>query len=511
MKISKIISKKFLALFAIAVTGAAGFFVLGNKTSAAFFGAIYTSTFDGMSTNQNLYPNREAVYLNGGPQNQNANGLPDGTYYFQVTNPSGSVLLSTDMAVCRQLLVSGGKVAGATGPCPHPIGIPNSANGSTPVQLFPFNETPNNGGEYKVWLIRQASNTTVAMDGIHINFSNSNAKTDNFKVEREVCTDCEPTTVTLSGHKFYDANANALDDDGQAVEGVKIKITLTIEGEVQEPVYVFTDANGDWSYGNIPSGAEYVVEEILPETCEPGTYWVQTAPVADSEGNQRYSGTADVDIDDLDFGDICFHPGSGGLTLGFWSNKNGERTMGSLMGVDFNIYPTAADNPAFPEAGTALQRDLNFLSRLNLKGEAENKKVVSTINFDPSGSNHNAFRSWILNANAYNMSYMLSGQLAATSLNVRHTSLFDNTIVDARGVCNSVGSCLGFITIGEVRRMANMSLGAAGGNTTISGDPHRNSQELMKNFLDDVNNNRLSFGSASPCGVCYPPEETTEP
>ena len=67
-----------------------------------FFGAIYTTLGDGQTVNQNVYPNKPAVYLNGGPQNQNAHDLPDGTYYFQVTNPSGSVLLSTDLANCRQ-------------------------------------------------------------------------------------------------------------------------------------------------------------------------------------------------------------------------------------------------------------------------------------------------------------------------------------------------------------------------------------------------------------------------
>jgi hypothetical protein len=51
--------------------------------------------------------------------------------------------------------------------------------------------------------------------------------------------------------------------------------------------------------------------------------------------------------------------------------------------------------------------------------------------------------------------------------------------------------------------LADASLGAAGGNVTISGSPHRASQELMKNFLDDVNNNRINFASGEPCNVCY--------
>jgi len=116
-------------------------------------GAIYTTTKDGTVVNQNVYAARTDVYLNGGPQNTNSSGLPDGTYYFQVTDPSGKTLLSTDDAACRQLTVTGGRVSGAAGPCPHTDGAFNPANGSTTVQLAPFSVTPNAGSEYKAWLI----------------------------------------------------------------------------------------------------------------------------------------------------------------------------------------------------------------------------------------------------------------------------------------------------------------------------------------------------------------------
>src|SRR5207247_514316 len=127
--------------------------VAAPNALAAFSGAIYTSLGDGTVVNQNLYDQKSDVYLNGGPQTLNAKGLPDGTYYFQVTDPGGSVLLSSDNAVCRQLQVVGGVIAGAVGPCPHANGTLNPANNSTPVQLIPFADTANNGGEYKVWLI----------------------------------------------------------------------------------------------------------------------------------------------------------------------------------------------------------------------------------------------------------------------------------------------------------------------------------------------------------------------
>ncbi len=157
-------------------------------------GAVSTTTKDGTVVNQNLYAARTDVYLNGGPQNTNSSGLPDGTYYFQVTDPSGKTLLSTDDAVCRQLTVTGGTVSGATGPCPHPDGAINPANGSTTVQLAPFSVTPNAGSEYKAWLI-PTDKATVGTDPKVLVFANANAKTDNFKT-REVVPQgsCQPSS-----------------------------------------------------------------------------------------------------------------------------------------------------------------------------------------------------------------------------------------------------------------------------------------------------------------------------
>ena len=314
MTISKLKARRILILFTLVAVTASVYVFFQNKSFASgFFGAIYTTTFNGQAVNENTYANKDAVYLNGGPQNEDIQGLPDGTYYFQVTNPSGSVLLSTDPAVCRQLLVANGRVAAADGPaCQHTTGIPNSANGSTPVQLAPFNDTPNNGAEYKVWLIRQAG-TTVAADGMHLNFSNNNAKTDNFKVVVAPCTNCNPTSV-LSGKKYYDANGSTLFDTGEVpVAGIKIVITLTTS-EGTSTTVVATDEAGNWSYV-VPTGAIYQVGEFLPDTApdDPG-FWAQTAPVADSDGFQGYGGTANGDQLNLDFGDICFRVGGASQT-----------------------------------------------------------------------------------------------------------------------------------------------------------------------------------------------------
>ena len=150
-----------------------------------------------------------------------------------------------------------------------------------------------------------------------------------------------------------------------------------------------------------------------------------------------------------------------------------------------------------------MSKDLMFLQRLNLKESSTSRRFPNGADYDPA--NYDEFRNWLLNGNAVNMSYMLSVQLSATSLDVRHRFLSDSQIVDARSVCNSIGDCFGFVTIGEIRVLANQSLNDH--NLTVSGSPWRDSQEQMKNFLDDVNNNRLAFASSSPCSVFYPPTQ----
>lgn len=299
-------SRTIIVLFTLAAfMGVASVYVFQNKVSAAGFqGKIFTTTFAGQTVPQNHHSSKDAVYLSGGPQNQN-HALPDGSYYFQVTGPSGNDLLSTDPAVCRQLIVFNGRITAADGPsCQHPTGIPGSAeDGSTPIKLMPFNDTPNPGGNYKAWLIAKTSNTTVAADGIHINFKNSDAKSEIFRADSVSCPNCSPTYV-LGGRKFYDANQNGLfDSDEVPVADVQIYISA---GDTQ--TIVTTSASGVWST-TVPTGVEYLVLEFLPFTGpegEPGSYWQQTAPAANDEGLRSYSGTATGDQTNLNFGNVCF-------------------------------------------------------------------------------------------------------------------------------------------------------------------------------------------------------------
>src|SRR4051794_37971734 len=86
-------------------------FTLAPLAASAPSGAIFTTVADGSEVNYNIYQAKEDVYLDGGPgpgAPQGAAGLDDGTYVFQVTDPSGKTLLSTDAAKCRQIVIKDG-------------------------------------------------------------------------------------------------------------------------------------------------------------------------------------------------------------------------------------------------------------------------------------------------------------------------------------------------------------------------------------------------------------------
>lgn len=166
-------------------------------------GAIFTTDVNGNEVNRNIYPSKDAVYLDGGPPPgapQTAAGLPDGTYVFQVTDPSGKSLLSQDIALCRQFTVALGIITGVVnvGGCQHKTGTDIDHNAVT-VQLMPYADTPNNGGEYKAWATPVANyldgcNTLGVANGLSVidcgstggdfhGFIPSHSKTDNFKAK----------------------------------------------------------------------------------------------------------------------------------------------------------------------------------------------------------------------------------------------------------------------------------------------------------------------------------------
>ncbi len=176
--------------------------------------------------NENVhYKSKKDVYLDGGPgpnAPSTAAGLPEGKYYFQVTDPSGKDLLSTDHISCRMIYVNeygvismvyegtdyhyqNGNNGGWIGePCQHETGVDldHYELGAITVQLFPYDDTPNKGGVYKVWItpvdayapinvfdptgdkFQPVNNEGYAPGNFH-GFIPRWSKTDNYKVEEE--------------------------------------------------------------------------------------------------------------------------------------------------------------------------------------------------------------------------------------------------------------------------------------------------------------------------------------
>jgi len=211
-------------------------------------GAIFTTVADGSEVNANIYPSKEAVYLDGGPgpgAPQTAAGLDDGRYVFQVTDPSGKRLLSTDAARCRQFDVANGIITNvvATG-CQHITGV-DVDHGAVTVQLMPYNDTPNPGGVYKVWAtlaVNYRCSLNVvdcgykAGQNVH-GFSPSDSKTDNFKVKAKVAQE-------IDTRFFADTNGNNYTDEGESwLDGMVILWSDTAGASNAKSSYYDTSIN----------------------------------------------------------------------------------------------------------------------------------------------------------------------------------------------------------------------------------------------------------------------------
>jgi hypothetical protein len=423
---------KFSLAAVTAVLAVAALFVAPALSDPPLSGAIFTTNASCGGVDLNIYGNKTDVYIDGGPAYPGAASLPDGSYYVQVTDPDGTVLgTSVGTGDETPFVVSGN---GTIIDCDQLWAILIKASDGTQG----YDDTGNPGGEYKVWVSTGAS------------FTNNSTKTDNFKVKN--AGDCEPNCpqppqATLNVVKFYDANANGLNDDNQPITGWKINIHDGMNIDRFTPVSVVVDPD------------TYTVTEYDPIQ----TNWSHTTT------NPVVVTLADGDTTTVEFGNLCVGAG-GGLTLGFWSNKNGQAIL------------TAADFAA-----------LTALNLVNANG--------SVRDFTGSlSANKTALKNWLLAATATNMAYMLSAQLATMDLNVLHGFVSASALIYAPGT--SSANALGFATVGAVMAEGNTLLGSPGGNLTVTLSALRSAEEAVKNALDKANNN-LNFVQSSPCAFSF--------
>jgi hypothetical protein len=440
---SALAAAAFLALAA----GGPSAFAAGPVPGAIFTAKTVTTPCD--TVNSNIYDSKDAVFLNGGPIGVNGPALPaNSPWYVRVTDPSGMTTLGTSLLNAAPLSITPvtTTAAGVFSACYRLVDIVSYAAGMTG-----YLDTPNLGGEYKVW---------VSLDS---DFNNSRTKTDNFKVRTDTFPPDGSGRITI--RKFYDVNADGVYDPGLDIELTGWKVDL-LGKDVQPTVAL---------YDNLFDGS-YVAQEYTPIQ----TNWYATGvqvngvPADGSTANLLTLNATTVTIArpaDIDktvaFGNVCTGNG-GGKTLGYWSNRNGEADMNSV----------------------GMGNALAALRVLNLK-------TSTGTDFDPT--RYADFRNWLLNGNAVNMAYMLSVQLAAMSLNVYTGKVSGNALIYAPGT-NSANTA-GFASVASVINEANTSLGL--NPTTYAGLPLRQYQEYLKNALDNANNNR-TFVQATPCAFSFP-------
>ena len=260
--------------FAMTVLASVVILMLPAHAAPPLPGAIFTTNADGSIVNANVqYQSKCDVYLDGGPGPNapiGAAGLPAGDYYFQVTDPSGKKLLSTDPVSNRRFTVSDAGIitayTGAGGP-PHPTGV-DADHGAVTIQLAnntcptDFLDTPNNGGVYKAWVTPVGDGTLAGGgfvgdptkvdnpcgNGCFHGFIPARSKTDNFKVKgaklatfclgvEKFITDGKNTTLT-AGWKFTVLDPFGVSND-YFTSGVKETCTVP---DLTQGTYTVTES-----------------------------------------------------------------------------------------------------------------------------------------------------------------------------------------------------------------------------------------------------------------------------
>jgi len=398
--------EKTLRRVGLAVALAMTLVLVGSTSAFAVPNGIFTT--DSSCTDQDItvFQNKDDVYIDGN------NIVPDGSYYVLVTEPAniGGAVLGTSVGSANET----------------PVVVQNGLF----VQCYQLSSIVIRASDQDPGFDTTSSATFAYRVCIALTPNTVGHKCDSFKATGE------SDKARLRIKKFYDANANGEFDAGeQLLDDWKFRIQDNIDFIRFTPVDI-TVAPDD-----------YVVTEFDPLEAN----WTHTTPTVVNIT------LASGDDKTLLFGNVCTG-GGGGLTPGFWGNKNGQKLFGS--------------------------DDLAAMVALNLRN-------ADGSAFDPA--NYAAFKTWLGNRNAVNMSYQLSAMLAAMRLNVLNGFVNGNALIFAPGT-NSANAA-GIATVNAIIAEADAALAADG--YTPSGDPNRTYQEALKDALDNANNN-LSFVQTSP-------------
>jgi hypothetical protein len=269
---------------------------------------------------------------------------------------------------------------------------------------------------------------------------------------------CQVITVQACGGadicvvKFYDANADALQNNGEVgIAGWKFTLTggpnnVTLTG--------FTGADGTLCFSNVPPGS-YTVTEAMPSQ----STWVAIT----SKSRAVTMGSSSLL---LKFGNACFGPGGADGTPGFWRSPNGQALI--------NDPPNGA------------QPELDMLTALCLRN-------ANGTDFDPK--NYADLKNWMQGGNSVNAAYSLSVHFACVKLNLESGRTADvNALIYAPGTTSA--NAQGFAPLNDVMNEANELLCHFG--SIPSGHPQRTHALALKDALATAASGN-GFVQSSPC------------
>jgi len=281
----------------------------------------------------------------------------------------------------------------------------------------------------------------------------------------------------ITGRKFSDLNGNGVDDSDPGIQGVQFLLTGTALDGVT-PISLCTNSGADGSYSfPLTPGTNLIVTEVHP----PGT--IATTPLTCPSSPSSFgdpTNPASCKGFNCSFGNACLGGSCAAKTLGWWKNSgNSSITAG----------------------------DLTALRALNLRNG-------NGTNFDPTTNAQ--VKTWLGNATATNMAYMLSAQFATMTLNIRHataacplasTSLFVGTPPNTTPKClgkdtpTPLVNANGFITLSALMTDINAELYSY--PVTTSGKTDAVCQGFKEVAIDKANNSE-TVGAPGIINVACP-------
>ncbi|HEY3172875.1 MAG TPA: SdrD B-like domain-containing protein, partial [Thermoanaerobaculia bacterium] len=311
------------------------------------------TTVGSSATAQAVFSDKEDVFFTAGPTTTGCaftQFVPDGRYYFQVTDLSGTRLLSSDPVAERLVTIRNGVLASyngtthatdAQGPC-----------GALAVGLAPFRDAGNLDASYLLWLTpvsRFEGDATqidpVCGSGCFHGFRPEFSLTASFRVEdKRFCED----TFCVSGVKFEDRNGNGLRDSSEpGLPGVEIRASR-IDDSSRAPLSGLTGADGSFQVCGLEQATDFRVTETVPfgyQQTGPNNRRLSRRLIALDRGyvvlgcDQNFSG--------LNFGNQLIPNAIGGIKFEDL-NANGARDPGEpgLAGFTITLTSTASGGPA---------------------------------------------------------------------------------------------------------------------------------------------------------------------